>query len=152
MSTTETDQLTGAPTTPSSASRRLSPRALVAALWLFATLNYLYCDVLSMHDKSYLNSLLTGSVDGVVFSQPMLLGASILMTIPMSAVLISRIAKHALARWFSVVAGVVMTVVQIGTMGVGSAPTLHYLYFSAIEIAATAFIAWYAVARWRIDS
>jgi hypothetical protein len=45
-----------------------------------------------------------------------------------------------------------MVVVQVGTMGFGSAPTLHYLYFSAIEIAATAFIAWYAVARWRIDS
>ena len=152
MSSTDTDQLTGAPTTTGGASRRLSPRALVGALWLFATLNYLYCDVLSTHDPVYLNKLLTGTVDGVAFTQPMLLASAVLVSIPMSAVLISRIAPHALARWFSVVAGVIMVVVQVGTMGFGSAPTLHYLYFSAIEIAATAFIAWYAVVRWRIDS
>lgn len=152
MSTTETHQLTGAATTTGGVSRRLTPRALVGALWLFATLNYLYCDVLSMHDKTYLDALLSGSVNGLVFTQSALLAASVLMTIPMSAVLISRIAPHALARWFSVVAGVIMTAVQVGTMGIGAAPTLHYVYFSAIEIAVTAFIAWYAVARWRIDS
>ncbi len=62
------------------------------------------------------------------------------MTIPMSAVLISRIARHAVARWFSVAAGVVMTVVQVGTLFIGTASPL-YLYFSAIEIVTTAVIA-----------
>jgi hypothetical protein len=65
---------------------------------------------------------------------------------------LSRIAPHRLARWSSVVAGAVMTVVQAGTLTFGSAPTLHYLYFSAIEIATTAFITWYAAARWTIDA
>lgn len=153
MSTADTEPLTAVPAGHQvPAARHLTPRAVVGALWLFATLNYLYCDVLSLHDRVYLNALLAGSVDGVVFTQPVMLAAGVLMTIPMAAVLVSRIAPHRVARWYSLVAGVVMAVVQVATMGFGTAPTLHYLYFSAIEIATTAFIAWFAVSRWRVDS
>jgi Family of unknown function (DUF6326) len=55
------------------------------------------------------------------------------------------------ARWVSVAAGVFMTVVQVGSLSVGSAPTPHYIYFSIIEISTTAFIAWYALTRWKVD-
>lgn len=152
MSTADTEPLTAAPASQQvSAGRHLAPRAVVGALWLFATLNYLYCDVLSLHDRGYLNALLAGSVGGVVFTQQVMLAAGVLMTIPMVAVLVSRVAPHGVARWYSVVAGVVMSVVQVATLGFGTAPTLHYLYFSAIEIATTAFIVWFAVARWRVD-
>jgi len=133
-------------------TRQFGPRAVVSALWLFAILNYLYCDVLSLHEPEYLRDLLTGSVGGLEFNQPMLLAAGVLMSVPMGAVLLSRIAPHRLARWSSVVAGAVMTVVQVGTLAVGSAPTLHYLYFSAIEITTTAVITWYAATRWTVDA
>jgi hypothetical protein len=153
MSTTESEPLTtSAAHGATQVARRVAPRTMVGALWLFAILNYLYCDVLSLHEPAYLTALLSGSAGGVTFNQPMLLAASVLMTIPMAGVLISRIAPHRLARWYAAVAGIVMTVVQIGTMGIGTATTLHYLYFSVIEIVTTAFIAWYAIARWRIDS
>ena len=133
-------------------TRRLGPRSVVASLWLFAILNYLYCDLLSMMDPVFLRALLTGSVGGITFNQAMLLGSGVLMSVPMGAVLVSRIAPHRLARWSSVVAGAVMTVVQAGTLTFGSTPTPLYLYFSAIEIATTAVITWYAVARWAIDA
>jgi hypothetical protein len=140
------------PSGSSAVTRRVGPRTVVAALWLFAILNYLYCDVLSADDPEFLRALLTGKVGGVEFNQPMLLASGVLMSVPMGAVLLSRIAPHRLARWFSVVAGVVMTVVQIGTLTFGSAPTLHYLYFSAIEVTTTVVITWYAAARWKIDA
>jgi hypothetical protein len=132
--------------------RRVGPRTVVASLWLFAILNYLYCDVLSLHQPEFLRALLTGSVGGIEFTQPMLLVSGVLMSVPMGAVLLSRIAPHRLARWSSVVAGIVLTVVQVGTLTFGTAPTLHYLYFSAIEVATTVAITWYAATRWRIDS
>jgi hypothetical protein len=133
------------------AARRVAPRTVVGALWLFAILNYLYCDVLGLHDRSYLNDILAPPAGGLVFSPLGLVAAGVLMTIPMSAVLISRIAPHSVARWFSVGAGSVMTLVQIGTLFIGTASPL-YLYFSAIEIVTTAVITWYAIARWHIDS
>lgn len=137
------------PTAPS-AAHRVTPRRLVSALWLFALLNYLYCDVLGTHDATYLRDILddTGAVS---LSEGMLLGASVLMTIPMLAVLLSRIAPHRLARWYSVAAGTIMTLVQTATLFVGTS-TSYYWYFSIIEIATTATIVYVSVARWRVDS
>jgi hypothetical protein len=43
-------------------SRKLS------ALWVFVTSNYLYCDVMSLMDRSMLKQYLTGDVDGVHIS------------------------------------------------------------------------------------
>ena len=49
----------------------------------------------------------------------------------------------------NIVAGAIMTVVQAATLFLGT-PALYYGFFSAIEIATTAFIVWYAW-RWRTD-
>lgn len=134
---------------PADASR-IGPRRLVSALWLFAILNYLYCDVLGSHDADYMRDILDGT-GPVQLNQGALLGAGILMTIPIAATLISRIASHRLARWYSVVAGSVMTLVQVATLFVGTA-TMYYTYFSIIEIATTATIVWIALKKWKVDA
>jgi hypothetical protein len=137
---------------PAAVGRSIGPRTVVSSLWLFVVLNYLYCDVLALHWAEYLNGLMTGEVDGVRLTPGFLVGAAVLMTIPMGAVLVSRIAPHRVARWSSVGAGIVMTVVQVATLGIGSAPEPYYVYFSVIEITTTAVITWYAVTRWRVDA
>ncbi len=129
---------------------RIGPRRLVSSLWLFAILNYLYCDVLGSHDADYMREILDGT-GAVQLTQGALLGASILMTIPIAATLISRIASHRFARWYSVAAGSVMTLVQIATLFVGTA-TMYYTYFSIIEIATTATIVWIALKKWKVDA
>ncbi len=131
---------------------RIGPRTGVSSLWLFVVLNYLYCDVLGLYWAEDLNALLSGQIGGLRVTQGFLLGGAVLMTIPMGSVLASRIAPHRVARWSSVAGGAVMTVAQAASLGVGSAPTLHYVYFSVIEIATTVTITWYAAARWQIDA
>lgn len=46
-----------------------------------------------------------------------------------------------------------MTIVQIGPIvaGMGTAPTLHYMFYSVIEVACNLFIVWYAW-QWRNSS
>jgi glycerol-3-phosphate acyltransferase PlsY len=90
-----------------------------------------------------------GGPEGVEMTPGFLLGAAVLMTIPMVSVLLSRIPSHGLARCSSVVAGIVLTLVQVATLFVGTA-TMYYVYFSVIEIATAATIvvvAW----RWRTE-
>jgi uncharacterized membrane protein len=94
--------------------------------------------------------VLSGEIGGVVMSDGFLLGASVLMTIPIGMVLVSRVAPHRVARWGTVVAASVMTLVKVGSLFVGET-ALHYAYFSAIEITTTVVLAWYAAARWRAD-
>jgi hypothetical protein len=109
--------------------------AKLSTLWLFATLNYLYCDVVTLMDP-----IKHGSMQ---LTQGFLLGASVLVEIPIAMVLISRIVKYPANRWANIIAGIVMTVVQFATLFV-TVPTMYYAFFSAIEIATTATIVLYA--------
>lgn len=143
---------TAAAATPATPARHIGPRTVVSSLWLFAILNYIYCDVLGLMYAPDLRGYIDGTVGGIQINQGFLLAAGVLMTIPMSSVLVSRIAPHRLARWWSIVAGAIMTLVQVGTLGIGSDITLHYAYFSVIEVASTVAIVWIAARRWKVDA
>ena len=118
----------------------------LSTLWVFATLNYLYCDVVTLMDPGKLGRFLAGNVGGVQINQGFLLGASLLVEIPISMIFLSQVLNDRASRRASIVAGLVMTAVQLSTLAVGSAAP-YYLFFSAIEIAATSTIAIYAWKR-----
>jgi hypothetical protein len=40
-------------------------KVILSTLWIFVTLNYLYCNVLSLVCAELLNALLSGEVDGI---------------------------------------------------------------------------------------
>jgi hypothetical protein len=119
-------------------------RSKLSTLWIFATLNYLYCDVAGLMDRKLLTGYLAGNVNGLEVSQGFLLGAGVLVEIPIAMVLLSRVLKYRANRWANVAAGTVMTVVQLATLFLGGSPTMYYLFFSVIEIATTAYIVWLA--------
>lgn len=121
----------------------------LSILWIFATLNYLYCDVVTLMDPDKLKGFLSGAVGGMEIGQGFLLGAGILVEIPIMMALLSRVLGQRSTRVSNLVAGLIMTVVQLSTVFVGS-PTPYYLFFSGIEIATTSIIVWYAW-RWRGD-
>jgi cyanate permease len=98
-------------------------------------------------DKDLLNGFLSGSVNGLSITQGFLLGAAVLVEIPMIMVLLSRILRYKANRVANLVAAAIMTIVQIGTLFMGRS-TMYYWFCSVFEIAATAsifYIAW----RWR---
>jgi hypothetical protein len=118
-------------------------KVVLSTLWIFVTLNYLYCDVMTLMDHEQLKQILTGTVGSIQMTEGFLLGASILMEIPIVMVLLSRILNYKSNRWANIVAGSIKTVVMILSMFVGT-PTLYYIFFGTIEMACTAFIIWYA--------
>jgi len=117
-------------------------KVVLSTLWIFATLNYLYCDVLGLMDSVLLDQYLAGEVNGMIIDQNFLLAGAILMEIPIAMVLLSLILKYKANRWTNIIAGSIKTVVMIATMFIG--PTLYYIFFGTIEIATTIFIVWYA--------
>lgn len=116
----------------------------LSTLWIFVTLNYIYCDVVTLFDPGVLKELMTGNVGGIQFTQGFLLGAAVLVEIPIAMVLLSRVLKYRANRWANIIAGAIMTVVQFSSLFFGSSPTSYYIFFSIIEIASTSLIAWYA--------
>jgi hypothetical protein len=119
-------------------------KVIFSTLWIFAMLNYLYCDILALMDPDLLNQFITGNVGGIHMTQAFLLQAAILMEIPTAMVLLSKVLKYGANRWANMIAGTIMTVVQFSTLFIGSSPALYYIFFSIIEIACTSLIVWYA--------
>jgi len=123
------------------------PRVLLSALWVFVMLNYLYADVLSLMDPVLLPQWVSGRVDGLTITRPFLLGAAVLMEVPIAMTLLARILPYRANRWANIGAGAFKTVVVSATLFIGE-PNVHYLFFACVEIACTTLIvvlAW----RWR---
>ena len=58
---------------------RINTKVLLSTLWIFAVLNYIYCDVISFMDSDIVNQLLTGTVDNVILTNELLFFSEILM-------------------------------------------------------------------------
>lgn len=120
-------------------------RSTLSALWLFATVNYLYCDVVTLMDPRMLHAFLTGDVGGMAVTQSFLLAAGVLVEVPMAMILLTRFLGPRSSRWANIGAGTLMTAVQLASLFT-KAPAPYYAFFSAVEIATTATIVWLA---WR---
>ena len=107
-------------------------KVLLSTIWIFAALNYLYCDVVSLMNSELLRQYLTGTVDGMEFTQGFLLGAAILVEIPIAMVLLSRVLKYRVNRWANIIAAVIMTLVQTASLFAGT-PAMYYVFFSVLE-------------------
>lgn len=119
-------------------------KVILSTLWIFVTLNYLYCDVLSLMSPEMLTSLIeTGGVAGINMNEMTLLIAGVIMEISIAMVLLSRVLKYKINRMANIIAGSIKTAIMIGTLLMGGA-SYHYMFFAAIEITTTIFIVWYA--------
>lgn len=122
-------------------------KAKLSTLWIFATLNYLYCDVVTLMNPALLKGFLAGQVGPLHVDQAFLLAASVLVEIPIAMVLLARILGSRTGRIANLVAAAVMTLVQAASLFT-QAPAPYYAFFSVIEIASTVAIFWLAW-RWR---
>lgn len=124
-------------------TQKTDRKILLSTLWIFAILNYLYCDIMGLMDVNLLKQYLTGTVNGMEMNENILLAAAILMEIPIAMVLLSRILNYKSNRLSNIIAGVIMTLVQTATL-FASVPTKYYLFCSMIEIVTTLVIVWLA--------
>jgi Family of unknown function (DUF6326) len=118
-------------------------KMLLSTLWIFVTFNYLYCDLIGLMDSKLLKQYFNGSVEGFSINEDFLLSAGILMEIPISMILLSRILKPKSNAVANISSGVIKTIVMVLTLLIGSF-TKYYLFFACIEITTTIFIIIYA--------
>lgn len=120
---------------------------LLSPLWVFATLNYLYADVIGLMDARLLRQYLTGKVDSLELTPSFLFAGAVLMEIPIVMVVLSRLLPQRANRWANAGAGALKTTAVFLTLFVGTT-TAYYAFFAAIEIACTTVIVALAL-TWR---
>lgn len=107
---------------------------LLSKIWVFLSLNYIFCDVLSNMEMSVLRMLLEGHIAGIPMTEGLLLFAGISLEVPFSMVLLATILPYKANRITNMAAAAVMIIYQLGSFFAGSDTTLHYMFFSAVEI------------------
>lgn len=119
-----------------------------SSLWGFASLNYIYADLVGLMDKNILAQYQQGEVNGAKITPGFLAAAAGFMQIPLSNVFLPQIIKNERTlRWIQIASGSIMTLVQAGTLFVGK-PSPNYIVFSAFEIGTTLYITLDAI-KWK---
>lgn len=117
---------------------------ILSMLWIFLSVNYIFCDVLSIMDPGFFKLLMGGGGESVnQINQGLLLGFAILVEIPFAMIVLSRLLNYRANRWANIIAGSLMAVIQLLSI-VDDKVTLHYIFYSVIEIGCNSFIVWYA--------
>ena len=118
----------------------------LSQLWLFALLNYLYADVLALF-------FIVGSQDPAPHLPPWaLLGAAVLMEIPIAMILASRLLPFRANRLANLAAGGIETLAVVSMQFVYplASGAWHeqmfpsYIFFGTIETVCTSVIVWQA--------
>ena len=117
----------------------MNKKVLFSTLWIFVTMNYIFCDVFTLFHSESLKQLMTGEMGGMEINQSFLLSFSILMEMPMVMIVLSRILSYKSNRLANIIVALIMTIVQAATLFIGDA-ALHYIFFSIVEVGTTSFI------------
>ena len=120
-----------------------NPKVILSTLWLFVTVNYMFCDIFTLFHSESLKQLMTGEMGGMKITQVFLLGFAILMEIVMVMIVLSRFLPYKSNRILNIIIGLIMTFVQGSTLFTAD-NTLYYIFFSFVEISTTIFIVYYA--------
>lgn len=130
-------------------------KTVLSTLWIFVLFNYVYADVYTLTFNPVLQpeswkQFLSGDAGGVQLTAGFVLITAALMETAIAMVLLSRILSYGANRWANVSLGAFHTLFVAWSL-LGQTPSIYYLFFAAIEIVCTLFIAWYAW-QWRIPS
>jgi hypothetical protein len=145
MNTTEGNQPAAIVT-----SSKLNTRILLILLWVFYTVNFMYCDALtSSLEPGVIEMHMSGFTGGgtVKITPGFLLGTAIMFEIPFLMIVLSWVLKYHVNRWANIIAATLFIVAQIGSLFLG-VPSPMYIFYSTIEIAALLIIVWNAW-KWR---
>ena len=134
--------------TSATPTKKIDAKVLLSTLWIFLAVNYIYRDILSNMEAGTLQGYLAGNIGEITITQGFLLAGAIMMEIPFAMIVLSLVLKGAANRWANIIAGILMVIIEVGTMGIGTSPTMHYLFYSAIVIPCNLFIVGFAW-KWR---
>ena len=94
----------------------IEKRVLLSTLWIFVTVNYMFCDIFTLFHAPDLNQFLTGHAGGMQITQTFLLTFAIIMEFALVMIVLSRILKYYLNRRLNIIAGISFTFIQSATL------------------------------------
>lgn len=123
----------------------IDKKMLLSTLWIFVLFNKLFRDIHEIPTREFLEQAITGTLNGVVITDELLLIGGIMIELLIVMVLFSRVLPYGLNRWANIIVGILAIVITVTS---NTAPDLDDMFFAVIEIVALASIVWFAW-RWK---
>jgi hypothetical protein len=121
---------------------QLHVKVKLSALWTSLMFCYVYGDYFGLYKPGKLQKMLNGDMGTLgAITQGVLLGTSVLMTIPSLMIALSLLLPASASRWANIVFGLVYTVIMLITM---KGAWLFYQFLGIVEVALTMLIVWHA--------
>ncbi len=119
-------------------------KALLSTLWIFFLLNMIFRDIHDLFRPGLLEEMMTGIVNGTQVTDGVLLVGGIMVEIPISMVVLSRVLKYRLNRWANIIVGSITLASVIGKKPLD----LDDVFFTTIGFITLVIIIWLAW-KWR---
>ena len=113
-------------------------RIILSGLWVALMLTYLLGDVL----RIFAGDFVAGEMGGAQMTQLMLIGAAILMLVPIVMVVLSLTLKYPMIRWVTIVAAVVLFLFNL--VGLPGYPGSYDKFLIAVGLVLNAITVWVA--------
>jgi hypothetical protein len=123
---------------------KINVKIKLAALWVALMFFYLYNDVFTFYRKEFIEEVLSGEVGGFQITQLFMLGAAILMAIPIFMVFLSLVLPAKVNRWTNIIVGVFLAVVLLATLLVPGELWAYYALYMILEAVFIVLIVWHA--------
>lgn len=120
-----------------------NPRVLLSILWIFVILNFFARDIHELGRPGMLEQMMSGTIDGVVVTDMLMLLGGIMMEIPILMTVLALLLPRGANRWANIGAGL-LTMAMIAAMNVN--PDLDNVFFMCIQLIALIAI---VVIAWR---
>jgi len=104
----------------------------LALFWTALMFFYIYNDIFSMFQPGHVAELADGTLGGIQFTQPVLVAAALLMSLPGLMVILSLLLKANANRIVNIVFGIFHILVLIATQFMGE--TASWVYWRLYEI------------------
>lgn len=114
---------------------KINVKIKLALFWITLMFLYIYNDILSLYQPGHIEELAEGYSQGMQFTQPILVGAAILMTLPGLMVLLSVILKARVNRLVNITMGIFHILILIGTQFIGEdKPWIYWRLYEVLEL------------------
>ena len=127
--------------------RKVNVKAKLALLWVALMFFYIYNDLFSLWQPGHVAQLVEGHLEGVQFTQTVLIGAAALMALPSFMVLLSLTLKARANRLVNIIVGILHVLVLLGTQFVGEGET--WFYWRINELLQALFLALIIWTAWK---
>lgn len=124
---------------------KVNVKVKLALLWAALMFFYVYNDIFSLYQPGHVADLVEGHLEGIKFTQTILLSGAALMAFPSFMILLTLILRAKTNRIVNIVVGVIHVFVLFGTQFAGEGETwLYWRFYELLELTFLVLIIWTA--------